>query len=208
MASELQPHALSNLQRLKGRLQITNTENDAVLERMINGATGYIERYCNRRFKRATYTNEVHNVVGSAQDSILTRQIPVISIASMQYRAGTPATPSWTSFTTDQFEIAGDGMAGIVRVYGGISRGTNNVRLTYTAGFLIDFANITDSALHTLPDEISDLRERIATKLWKKRDGEGKQQSSFDGASVTWENLISESDKEVLDKYVRLPEFV
>jgi Phage gp6-like head-tail connector protein len=208
MTTQLQTYALTNLARLKDRLTITETTKDAALERIINGATGYIERYCNRRFARATYTNEVHNVNGRDQDYVSLRQVPIVSISSFQYRAGTPSTPSWTSFIADQYEIAGDGLAGLVRVYGGVPYGTNAIRATYIAGFLIDWDNITDITKHTLPDELSDICERIATKLWKRREAEGKTQESFESSSVTWGELIDAGDKEILDKYVRLPEFV
>jgi hypothetical protein len=206
--AEIQPYALTSLARLKDRLTITDTTKDAALERIINGATGYIERYCNRRFKRTTYTNEIHSVHGRAQDSIALDQIPVISISAAEYRAGTPSTPNWTAFIADQYEIEGSGKSGLVRIYGGVPHGTNSVRFSYIAGYLIDFTAITDITKHTLPDELSDICERIATKLWKRREAEGKAQESFESSSVTWETLLTADDKEILDLYKRLPEFV
>lgn len=206
--AEIQAYALTSLARLKDRLTITDTTKDAALERIINGATGYIERYCNRRFKRTTHTNEVHTIHARGQDLLSLKQIPVISISALEYRAGTPATPSWTGFTTDQFEISGDGSAGLVRVYGTVPFGTNSVRATYIAGYLIDFTAITDITKHTLPDDLSDICERIATKLWKRREAEGKTQESFESSSVSWGELLDSNDKEILDQYKRLPEFV
>lgn len=206
--AEIQPYALTSLARLKDRLTITDTAKDAALERIINGATGYIERYCNRRFKRATYTNEVHSVNARGQDCVALEQIPVISISAAEYRAGTPSTPNWTSFIADQYEIRGNGKSGLVQIYGGVPYGTNSTRFTYIAGYLIDFTAITDTTKHTLPDELSDICERIATKLWKRREAEGKSQESFESSSVTWETLLTADDKEILDQYKRLPEFV
>lgn len=206
--AEIQAYALTSLKRLKARLNITATEKDATLEQMINAATGYIERYCNRRFKKSTYTNEVHTVHARGQDMVALRQAPVVTLTAAQYRAGTPSTPSWTSFIADQYEIAGDGKSGIVRIYGGVPYGTNAVRFSYEAGYLIDFEKVTDPTYHTLPDEIVDICERLATKLWKKRDSEGQSQSSFEGGSIIWEELMTSGDKEILNQYVRVPEFI
>lgn len=206
--SEIQAYALTSLERLKQRLQITDVKNDAVLERIINGATGYIERHCNRRFKKTTYTNEVHTVHARGQDSIMLRQSPIVTLTSVQYRAGTPSSPSWTSFSADEYELMGDGKSAIVRIYGGVPFGTNAVRATYDAGFLVDFTAVNDITKHTLPDELSDMCERIATKLWKRRESEGKAQEAFEGSSVTWETLLTEEDKDVLEMHTRLPEFV
>lgn len=206
--AEIQPYALTSLARLKNRLQITESAQDAVLERLINSATGYIERYCNRRFLRGTYTNEVHSVNARGQDSVALEQIPVISISSAQYRAGTPGTPNWTSFITDQYEIRGNGKSGLVQIYGGVPYGTNSVRFTYVAGYLIDFTKVTDITFHTLPDDLADVCERIATKLWKRRDAEGKLQEALEGSSVSWGEILTAEEKEILDTYKRLPEFV
>jgi hypothetical protein len=205
--AELQAHALTSLPRLKARLSITDTGFDSVLERMINASTGLIERHINRRLKEATYTNEVYSVANRGTDTIALNQIPVTVLTSAAYRAGTPSTPSWTAFTTDQYELMNDGASGIVRIYGGVPYGTNAVRFTYTAGFKINFDAIANPAEHTLPEEISDLCERIATRMFKKREAEGKSQEAFEGSSVTWSSLLEDSDKDILAPYLRLPVF-
>lgn len=206
--AEIQPHALTSLARLKQRLTITSVDLDPVLERIINAATGYIEKHCNRRFKKTTYTNEVHTVHARGQDMIALKQVPVVTLTSAQYRAGTPSSPSWTSFIADEFELVEDGKSGLIRIYGGVPYGTNSIRFTYDAGYLIDFTDPTNPSLHTLPDELSDMCERIAVKLWKRRESEGKAQEAFEGGSVTWETLLTGDDQDILDQYARMPEFV
>lgn len=211
MSTELiATRALTNVARMKARLTIESASFDTILERMIMGVTDQLESICNRKFARATYTNEVYSIHNPNTEMIAINNIPVVSISSAQYRAGTPATPSWTSYTTDEYEIVNDGKSGLVRVYGGVRRGINSIRFTYIAGYLIDFdpADVIDTTKHTLPYDLTDLAERLVTKRFKRREHEGKLNESFDGGTVTWEDFITKEDREIINRYSRLPSFV
>lgn len=207
MATELTSRALTSLSRVKSRLTISSADHDTVLERLIMGASDHIQSFCNRTFKRQTYTNEIYSPPARGMDTLALKQTPVVSISAAEYRAGTPSAPSYTAFTTDQFEIVNDGAAGLVRVYGGVPYGTNAIRFTYIAGYLIDFENPA-SATHTLPFDLSDLCERLVTKLWKRRESEGKTAEALEGSSVSWGELLTKEDREILSRYTRVPSFV
>lgn len=206
MAETIVPYALTTRQRIKDRLTITTVNFDVLIDRLISAATDLIESSTNRRFKRTTYANELHSVRGANPQYIFLKQIPVASIASLQYRAGTPSNPNWGAFSMDYYELLEDGASGIIRVYGGLFAGVNQVRATYDAGYLIDFVNAGTST-HTLPFDLSDLCERIVVKLFKKREAEGRQSESFEGGAVQWRELLDEADKLVINKYRREPPF-
>lgn len=206
--SELPTHSLTNLTRVKNRLTLDTPAFDAVLERMIGAVTDRVEGECNRRFKSTTYTSEVYSYdEGTQRRYVFLNQTPVTALTSLSYRAGTPSNPSWTAFGADDYELMGDGKSGLVRVYGGIPRGVNTVRATYTAGYLIDWDNITDTTKHTLPFDLTDLCERMVVKEFKKRESEGRSAESFEGGSVTWEKLLNDDDKEIVNRYRRAPTF-
>lgn len=209
MTSELiTTRALTNLDRMKARLTITTAEFDPLLERLIMGVTDHLESLCNRKFGTATYTNEVYSVYNAGQEMFALNNIPVTALTTLSYRAGTPSTPSWTAFTADQFELVSDGKNGLVRIYGGVPRGVNALRATYTAGYKIDFTDPTDTTKHTLPFDLTDLAERLVTKRFKRREAEGKGVDTFNGATVTWEDFLMASDKEIINRYTRVPAFV
>jgi len=208
MATELTTRALTSLARIKSRLSIDDTHKDTLIERLIMGVTDHLESLCNRRFLETTYTNEVYSVHSRGIDMLALKQMPVTTLTSLQYRAGTPATPTWTSYTTDEYELLADGKSGLVRVYGGIHGGINTLRATYTAGYKINFDEPTNVAVHTLPFDISDLAERLVTKRLKKREHEGKLNESFDGGQVTWDAFIDKADREIVNRYTRIPSFV
>ena len=95
-----------------------------------------------------------------------------------------------------------------MRIYGGVPAGTNAIRATYTAGYKIDFSKPTDPNFHTLPFDLTDLAERLITKRFKRREHEGKQNETFDGAQITWESLLTAEDREIIARYTRMPVFI
>ena len=80
-------YALTTLQRVKDREQITNNDNDPVFIRIINAVTDFIERQCGKsgmerfpndgHFVQKTYTNEVYTVFGAKQQKLVLRNAPV-----------------------------------------------------------------------------------------------------------------------------------
>lgn len=200
-------YALTTLARVKTRLSITGTGNDALLTELISAATDFIQGECNRFFKETVYANEIYSVYGADPKHVFLKQAPVSALTSAQYRAGLPSTPNWTNFIADDYELLEDGKSGIIRVYS-LPRGANVARFTYTAGYKIDFASIGNSALHTLPVDLSDLCERLAVKLFKRRESEGKQSEAFEGGNVTWQGLLNEEDKLTINRYKRPAPFV
>lgn len=206
MAEQIAPYALTTRQRVKERFAITSTSFDVLLDRIISGMTDFIEGECNRRFKKTTYTNEMYSVNGSSPRFIFLKQTPVILLTSLEYRAGAPSNPSWTNFLTDNYELLEDGRSGIIRMYSGISSGINQIRATYDAGYLIDFAN-AGTGTHTLPFDLTDLCERLVTKVFKKREAEGRSSESYEGGTVSWKELLDDADKATINRYRRLPAF-
>ncbi len=197
-------HALTSFQRVKDRLGITVVGFDALLERMIDASTDMIESYCVRRFKETAYSNELVGVESDGGHMAMLKQAPVTVLTSVQYRAGTPDNPSWTSYLASEFELVGDGTSGLVRIYGGVPRGTNNIRISYTAGYKINFASPYDPAQHTLPFDLSDLCERLVVKAFKKRESAGKQTESAGEASTSWMQSFETEELAALDRYRRV----
>lgn len=197
-------HALTSLQRVKDRLGITVSGFDSILERMIDASTDMIESYCARRFKETVYSNELIGIESDGGRMAMLKQAPVTVLSSVQYRAGTPDNPSWTPYLASDFELVGDGTSGLVRIYGGVPRGTNNLRVSYTAGYKINFADSYNLAQHTLPFDISDVCERLVVKAFKKRESAGKQAESAGEASTTWMQSFEAEELAALDRYRRV----
>jgi len=280
---QVSPYALTTLARVKDRLQITLDDSDAVLMRMINAATSFIERECGKsgldrfpndgHFIQKTYTNEVYSVIGKqaiylplrnapvaylivsgntiAGSNAVTNCSPVTGIVSgmpvlaqgvvpqgttvagitgttitlslpasvtqtgavlevsglisFQYRAGTPSSPSWTTFIQDQFELEQQGYSGIVRVYGVMPRlASNMLRATYVAGYPVDWPNAGNSSTHLLPDDLANLCENLVVRIFKRRLLDGKSSENIAGATTSWRDRLDAFDQNVVDNYRRI----
>ena len=216
----LVPFALTTLQRLKDYTGISGTASDTILEQLINRATGFIEARTNRRFKSTTFTNELYD---GGHDRIFLRQYPVTDLATVEFRVGSISSPTFTAFNANDFLLYDKAgyiqfifarAKGVSPVFvsssqfipdGATPQGVQNIRVTYTAGFLIDFANEDDEALHNLPFDLEELCIRIAAKRFNLRKADGVVSESVEGASITWANptadQLSFEDKAILKKY-------
>jgi hypothetical protein len=179
------------------------TDFDTTLERLVMIATSMIESACSdRRFYTTAHAQEVHNIE-QGQTVVYLRHWDVTALTLVEYNYGTPGTPAWTTLVADNYAIIDGGINGRVRLYTGF-QGINAVRFTYTAGYLIDWAN-EFAATHTLPFEITDLAERIVIAKFNKRTDEGKAIQSSQEMSITWNaTSLSEGDLDLLKPYQRI----
>lgn len=198
-------HALTTKSRVKARIEMTATSLDDVIDTFIAGATDFIEHACGgRRFKETTYTNEMYDgsdMVANPprKEFLILKNAPVTTVSSIQYNSGSNSNPAWTSYLTDDYTNLGNGVVKVILPYG-----YQNVRVTYTAGYKIDFDNQYTLANHTLPFDISNLCEKMVVKMIKKRESEGKTQESLRESSINWGSFIDAEDNIVINTYRRL----
>lgn len=168
-----------------------------------------------------TYTsngNQLRNAITAISGSTVTVAAAATSTASaanftvnglilLQWRAGTPATgPAWTSFIPDQYEVVNNGAAGVIRIYGVIPRLYNNmIRISYSAGYPVNWANAGDDLTHKLPADISDTIENLVVRVFKRRMFAGKVSEALEGATSSWSREIDVMDKDVIGHYRRMP---
>jgi len=187
---------------------------DGMLIRLINSATNYINNECGRPggFVQQTYVNDTYSVSNPRQRVLILRNTPVFSISSFQWRAGTPSNPSWTDFIPDQFELLDprtDPISGTVwypsgsiRIYGVLpSLYSNMLRVTYVAGYPVNWANAEDHNTHWLPSDLTHLCERIVVRLFTQRTLGGKSSQALQGATITWRNELDAIDLDVIGQY-------
>lgn len=129
-------NALTTRARVKTRLTITGTGFDTLIDNLIVYVTARMETMCGRSFTLATYTNEVHDggdIYGSLRRVLIPKNAPIGTITSVQYNAGTNSNPSWTTISTDDYDVDYD--AGVLYFQYSLPRGKRNIRITYTAGW-------------------------------------------------------------------------
>lgn len=86
----------------------------------------------------------------------------------------------------------------------GLPVGHRNIKVSYIAGYKIDFSHETDITKHNLPFDISNLAERMAVKEFKRREDVGKSGETIGDATVNYFDHLEEEDKATLAKYKRI----
>lgn len=195
------------------------TNYDTVLIRMINSVSDYIANECGRQsFVQKNYVNDTYSIDTPRQTFLLLRNTPVfpatdgIHVTSFQWRAGTPSNPSWTDFIPDQYELVdprtdpASGQifypSGMIRVYGVLPRiYSNMIRVSYTAGYPVNWANAGDHNTHWLPGDLTGTAENLVVRKFQRRLLAGKSQQALEGATHTWRNDLDIEDKAVMGQY-------
>jgi hypothetical protein len=129
-------NALTTTSRVKDRLKLTTTEFDTLIANLIIGVTARMETMCGRLFTLGTYTHELHDgsdFYGTIRTMLITKNAPVASVATIEYKAGTNTTPNWTEIDNDYYDVDLD--AGIIHLSTALPYGKRNIRITYTAGW-------------------------------------------------------------------------
>ncbi|HEX3861296.1 MAG TPA: hypothetical protein VHY35_06340 [Stellaceae bacterium] len=190
------------------------TAYDAVLVRLINWATNYIGNECGRPsgFVQQSYVNDIYSIDSAGQNFLLLRNTPVFSLSSFQWRAGTPSNPSWTDFLADEYELVDprtDPISGTVwypsgeiRVYGALPRiNSNMIRVSYVAGYPVDWSNPENHTTHWLPGDLTNVCENLVVRRYLRRTNGGKSSISVEGSTTSFRNELDAEDLDVIGQY-------
>lgn len=202
-------HALTSKEIVKKRLVNVAADDDSfddLIDSLINAATDILEKLCgDRRFLETTYTQEIYdgyNSDGSPKGTLLLKNYPVSAVSSFQYRS-THTSTTWTDFSAADYVT--DLASGIIRSVGGrFPSGFRVLRITYTAGYKIDFDNILDTAQHTLPFDLMDAATNLVVRKFKTRDHFGKTSISEGGGTINLAKDIDPEIMQVVQKYMKL----
>jgi len=149
-----------------------------------------------------TTTITLSQVAGTTQTGVY---LEASGLLSFQWRAGTPSNPVWTPFIPDQFEIEEQGASGIIRVYGVMPRlYSNMLRVTYVAGYPVDWQSAGNGSTHRLPADLTNTCENIVIRLYKRQLLAGKASENIQGATNAWRDQLDSIDKAVIQSYTRV----
>lgn len=191
MTTTLLSYALTTVDKVKEYYGIpsTDTTQDGVITQLINQMTDYIEGFCGeRRFLSTTYTNEVYDSMGGRSEIggsiIFLNQFPVTAVTKIEYRSGTILVPNWVTYDANGYILYGK--EGYVKFYAVLPTISQGLRFTYTAGYLIDFANETDITKHTLPFDLTQVCTQLVAEQMNVRKSRGIKAEATEGQRVDY----------------------
>lgn len=155
---------------MKAYLGITDTSEDPLIDDWILAAQAQIERYCNRAFDSATYTQYYD---GNNKRSIVLRNTPVTSVTSISYMT---AVDTYTAFDATTYTVNAD--SGVVQLAStwsnalwlagiesptGFQKGNKAIKAVYVGGY------------STIPADLSQACIELVAKI---RGGNASQRSA------------------------------
>jgi len=172
MAVALKANALITLLELDEFLQITIGDAD-LSNTLINTASDFIDRFCNRSFIKATYTNEEYD--GDGNNNIYLRKFPIVSVASVVlYDTYTAAILQTFVVNTEYLIYLNEGY---IYMRSKTSRGHKNYRVTYDAGYL----------LADIPYDLKNACAQLAGLVYYNKGKAGVKSESIGKYSITYD---------------------
>ena len=189
---------LTTYAKVKQFLGISSAGDNSVFAVLVKSVSAEIETYCNREFTETTYTEYIDT--DSGQKKVFLKNFPVASITTLKYRQGTFGNPQWFSFPSDDYMLSGS--MGKITFSGSLPEAEKFIEAIYVGGYKIDFDNESNSSLHTLPADITQVATEWAAKVYNNRKNAGIASESTEGQSITFKaDKIPEEFKDRLAPY-------
>lgn len=195
-------YAITTIAKVKAQLGITDTSKDSLLETLVNQVTTFAEGFCGgRRFMTHTNTNEVHDTNGG--NCLFLKDFPISSITTVEYRSGTYSSPTWNTYSPDGYLLYAE--EGYLRFAGKLPAIPQGLRVTYVAGYLIDWAHEDDVTKHTLPFDLTGVATDLVCQMYLGKDNQNISSLSTEGQSVTFatpDKVITPMQESILGNYI------
>ena len=194
------PFALTTLAdvRLYLRFKSGFTSDDALVEKLIDRATGQIERHTARKLKARALT-EFYD--GTGTKVLILREKPAVSVEEVNldpirnFGTTTIISPELVILSVEEGTITvGPGIPVTLGIATAVfAFGTKNIRVKYTAGF------------DPIPDDLEFACVKVvAAHYWRSREGaDGVVSEATGGRSVTWINGLPTDVIEMLKNFKR-----
>ena len=179
-------------------------DDDRIID-LINAASKWIERYCDRKFSSQTHTDERHS--GDGSKWLFLNHYPIVSVTSLYDDTNRP--PEWGSDTlidSGDYEVL-SGINGAILFHASYpSTGTANIKATYIAGY--SRGNIVGGTSDTLPADLQRAAMILVDQMFRNMKGGrgGLKQRSVDGggsAVFFYEKHLTPYIKAVFDAHKR-----
>lgn len=188
-------------------LKLDYTESFAI-EQEINSMSDYLERYCGRKLKSQTYTDEPYS--GTGRQLLLLRQWPVTALTAVKV-SGTLINPPTDYSMSDEDAKRGQIFAPNGWSYDGALVGLvgepiapyRPYLITYTAGYILP-KDATPDNPQTLPGDLQQACiELISAKLSVVGSENVKSDHLGDASKSYFEDDLPPAIKAVFDRYRR-----
>ena len=175
--------SITTKEKVKAYLGLSGVTNDTLIDELIKNATASIERFCNRSFTEASYTEYFDTIAGNSK--IFLRNYPVASLTSVKYRSGTWGAITWESLNVNDYLLNDNGKVAFSFPF---PEAEKYLQIVYTGGYKINFDEELDDTFHTLPFDLTQVATEIVAQLFNLRTSVGISNESTEGQSITYKD--------------------
>lgn len=195
--------ALTTTAKVKAYLGITDSSEDTLIDDWILAAQAQIERYCNRVFDSASFTEYFD---GNLKQSVVVRNPPVTTLTSVSYRKD---NDEWTAYASTLhdfdansgvvFFVTGGEEAFLAGLEGRLPRfpqGKKGVRVVYTGGYSSIPADLSQACIELVA------KIRGGNAAQRSARASGLQSESLGYESRTWGQMNAAEQFDWLTNHV------
>lgn len=171
----LAPNAMTTLRKIKRKLQLPpeESENDEDIEDLINAASDYIEKFCDRKFGRNSYTELI---AGTGRLKILVNNYPVVSVESINVSGDDIAPDDYEVISESGMLYRDNGWPergfGVENLTYEVTEPKLNVKIKYTSGFVLPKDGTADTP-RDLPWDLEQVCIKLVLLYYNDNDGTG-----------------------------------
>ncbi len=167
----LKANALISIAELDLILQIT-IGNAPLSEMLIGMASDFIDRFANRHFIKATYTDQEYD--GDGLKNIYLRDYPIVAVTAVKNYDTYNATTLYTYTVNTEYLLYL--LEGYIYLRGGTTPGRKNYRISYSAGYL----------LADVPYDLKNACAQLAGLVYYNKGKSGIKSEAMGKYSVTY----------------------
>jgi uncharacterized phiE125 gp8 family phage protein len=175
--------ALATLADVKAWLDINNTTNDALLTRLIDAASAFIESFLNRKIELDVYT-ELRS--GNGKPYLTLRNYPIVSVSSIKINGDEAEIIQADDFSSKGIKFDGRQLIGQNIIF---SCGNSNILINYIAGFSEVPFDVQQACIEMVSHRFKNMRGDRLGVSGKSLAGESISFSQKDMTSSTREYL-------------------
>ena len=176
---------LATVEQVKGYLAIGSVVDDALLARMLEAASGFIQTWINRTLERQSYSAQLD---GNGSDTLVLRNFPIVSVSELRIQGALiapAASDSAIGYWHDETRLL---LRGLV-----FPRGRGNVRVNYVAGF------------EAPPPELTQACIELVSLRYREKDRIGLVSKGLAGETTAYSlKDMPESVRTLLNQYRRV----
>lgn len=181
----LNENALTTLANTKTYLGVSGGSEDSLLTLLINSASAWIERRCDRTFKKTSYTEYLR---GTGSEHLFLKGYPIIGSVVLAENTSGDASDDFQTLSSDDFWAFTD--EGYLEADGfTFTPRPRAYRAVYEAGYIVQGGVVTGENI-ALPDDLEMACWKLVAGIYNQRKAEGTQSQSLGDYSVQFAKLV------------------